>query len=277
MSSESPARFEIAKVLARSVATLRERWLTLAALVLGLHFIPSLAVGLMIKRNLRPASYDPAALAIYVAVALGPALLRCFSNAAVASASLSRTRTLVPAVVSVIAAAPALLPIWLMTQYVMILHLTRIWPYAFGLWAARHHMSGAVFGLGIFLVQFVPFLVAVAALGVVTPVVLAERRALPAALGRTWRLMRGNRWKVLALYMLVVVGVNLVSLLEPAINALIAGRVEGIWLNETLSWAMTAILDLMGAFWGALTALSYLELRRVAEGEPLEEVVEHFA
>jgi hypothetical protein len=44
-----------------------------------------------------------------------------------------------------------------------------------------------------------------------------------------------------------------------------------------MSWALSAVYDVVGALWVVIVASSYVELRRVREGPPEQELAEVFA
>jgi hypothetical protein len=271
------ARFDIGRVLGRSFATLGERWLTLAVLVLGLHFAVSLTVGLTVKTHYRPGSHDLPSFAAHVGVALGLILVRSVSAAAVVSASLTPRQNAARAVAAVLGVLPALLPVWLASEYATLWGFYDTWNGLSAGWikTQRYEMVGLV-ALGSGLSGLVILLVSAAAAGVYSPVVLAERRGLAAAFVRAWRLLRGARWRMVALYAMVMTVLIVLAVVDAAVGASI--RMSGqIALYHTFNWAMTAVMDCIGAFWSIIAASAYLELRRVKEGEPADEVAQVFA
>jgi hypothetical protein len=110
-------------------------------------------------------------------------------------------------------------------------------------------------------------------LGVLTPVVIAERPGVFGAAARTARLMSGGRWKFLGLYLLI----QLVAL-TPRTLANLVLLVSGdgsLMLAQTL--IVSLLTDVALAVWAVLTAASYREFCRVHDGAAPGEVAEIFA
>jgi hypothetical protein len=271
------SRFEISAVLRRSFATVRERWLTFAVLVLVLHFAVSLATSLLVQPHYHAGDHDLAVFAWHVALVLSLVLVRCVSTAAVVAASLTRAQGVGDSLSAVAGSLPTLIPIWMAGEYSLVGGFYNDWTGFFSAWARSHQPDQLVsIVLSIDFVEIVIGLASVAMLGVLTPVVLGERRSLVSAIGRTWRLTSRARLRIVALYLIVMAVLVLVSFAATGIGVQmrLAGQTA---VREVFQWVMTAIDDIAGAFWSVVAASAYLELRRVKEGEPAEEVAQVFA
>jgi len=247
-------------------------------LVLGLHFAVSLATSLIVKSDYKYGSQDAQAFAVHVAVVLGLIFVRCFSTAAVVSASLARGGNAASAISSVLLALPTLLPIWLADSWGTIWWLWDSWTGLLVKLVESQDLSvpPSSLLLAIRFVQTVGPIASVALLGLLSPVVLAERRKLFDGVFRTWRLMSGARWRVVALYVMVTAALFACASIDGAIQRTFL-RGAPPTTSATFGWAMTAVYDCVGALWSVMAASAYLELRRVKEGEPAEEVAQVFA
>lgn len=124
--------------------------------------------------------------------------------------------------------------------------------------------AGILAGLGIalgFVLLVVPGLVLLTWWAVVAPVVVMERPAITAALGRSRALVRGNGWPVFGVLALLVI---LQALLGAVIGALIGG-LGGSGIGSALAGLIANVL--VAPLSGLAAATMYLRLRRI-HGEP---------
>ena len=273
--------FSVRNVLGRSFGVVRQRWPVLALLTFGLAFAPSLAFRLLVSGGYRRGSHDILAFATSCAETLGILLLAQFSRSAVVGLSLApndRGGSLA-ALRPVLGMLPTLIAVWLVSDYDTFRGFWFAWsnPLQGLLSAHRPPDIWPVILVGT-LTSFIPLvvdLISVSALGVVTPVIIAEQRTLFGALGRTWRLMSGSRWKVLALYLLVfAIGV---ALSFPELGLRMAYRASphsGAY--QAVLWGFSAAYEVLDAFFAVMLASSYLELRRLREGAPHEQLATVF-
>ena len=203
--AEASPTLSIRVVLARSLDAVRRHWPVLGLLTYGLGFLPLLALSLGIHLSYRHGHDDPAALAISLARTLAVAFCMHFARATVTSVVVKPGGGAARALASTIAALPALVPLWLASEYDTFWSYWVAWSWSGDL----HGASTAIItrlemqSLATLLVTLVIALGSAAALGVLSAVVIAERLTLPSAVIRCWGLMRGNRWRVVALYVLV--------------------------------------------------------------------------
>jgi hypothetical protein len=113
------------------------------------------------------------------------------------------------------------------------------------------------------------------------PVVIVERRRLIPALGRAWNLVSGNRWRLLALFVVVGVIGSLPGILGPIVTLPIteaihhSGRMADFRsVERPVSRAFEVIV---ASVWPVMTGVIYLELRRLREGIADGDVSEIFA
>jgi hypothetical protein len=272
--TQPPARFDVGRVISRSFAVGRERWLTLTLLILGVGFTPILIARSVAEPKHHVAAHDLGGLAVNGAWSLGPALLQHFALAAVVRASVGPKEEagFIATVRSVLIASPILFPAWLASEYDTFFSLWNDWTQTFrlppGLWARLVFLFG---GLGL---DIAVAAVAVAAVGVFTPVALSEHGDIRRSLIRSWRLMSGGRRGVVALYLVLFVVVVIISAV---------GGIAAIWLrsggtpNAVVGWTVRALSTVVIDFWGVLVAVSYLDLRRLHDGALPDQLAEVFA
>jgi len=266
-------------VLARSFGVVRQRWLSLALLTYGLGFAPRLVLRLTVSSSYHRGSHDVRAFAIYCAESLGVLLLLQLSRWAVTSVALAskgRGRLLAEAC-SVLGMLPTLLAVWLVSDYDVFWSFWFAWTNPLdGLIHARAFDEN-VLVLIVLLNSLIPLIISlltVTTLGVLTPVILAERKPFASAVIRTWRLMRGSRGRILALYA-VILGAEFVGGL-PETVLVIAQRGNHGGNLLFVSWVEGAVGDAIEAFWAVILASAYLELRLLREGPPHEQLAQVF-
>ncbi|HWF00541.1 MAG TPA: hypothetical protein VG248_12145, partial [Caulobacteraceae bacterium] len=117
--------------------------------------------------------------------------------------------------------------------------------------------------------------------GVLIPVVLVEKEGLGPALARAWRLLSGDRWRFLALYVVF----SVVSLVPTMIADVIMVPIAlGMHATHRLADYFRVQMAVVGALsvvvnaaFQVMVAIAYLELRRAREGVSVEEASEIFA
>ena len=147
-------------------------------------------------------------------------------------------------------------------------------------------------GIGLFfgfLFLIVPGVMLACAWCVTVPALVAERRGIIEAFGRSAELTRGNRWRIFALFLLYVVAYFILATVVGAIiNALgLAGAVGGAagsQDSEAALGAMTPFMVVLNMFNSTLSALLgatgaavlYVELRKAREGLGSESLAKIF-
>lgn len=270
--------FEIGRVLRRSLVVTRERWPTLLTLTFGLQWGAPRVLGLVVHSSYRSGSRDVAGFVLVVALTLANSLIFYISRAALMQCALQPTRESSPiaAVKSLVAVLPTLAPIWLAQEYATVWRLWSRWT-DLGATLIRSAGANAILALveGPILIEAAITLAAAAAFGVFTPVVIVERRNLVAALGRAGALLRGARWKFVAIFLLF--GVAEIAVSAPQL-ALQIGRLGPHTIAmQITAWITSAASDGVSAFWAVVIAVAYEELRNVREGAPHNRLAEVFA
>jgi hypothetical protein len=264
-------------VLGRSFGVVRQRWPALALLTFGLGYAPDLVVHLTTQIQYGHGSQYAVATVLYWTRAVSFALVLQFSRSTVVAASLGSSRSLLGAVGSVLRSSPSLLMIWIAVSYDV------VWSYAWSFPLRRLLKTDGMMGAEVLtlilvinvLVPFASALLAVAMIGLVTPVIISEHRKPISAIGRAWRLLRGSRWKLLAMYLLILAAETAIGFLEARVRQAYRADVHnGAYL--TVLWAFTALVDVFEAFWAVVLASTYLELRQLREGAPHDQVAELF-
>jgi hypothetical protein len=188
-----------------------------------------------------------------------------------AAALRQRDSTFISSVVQVLRAAPILLPFWLVSDVESAWRLFSWWSGIFSglptevqLYVSLAHAAS----------ELLLALAGTAALGVLYPVILEERRGPFEAVSRTWKLMTGVHLKVLGLYLIYVTTAAVLALLFVLIIDVSAGTT-----NETLIRGLAAVVvsKIGETWWCVATVASYLELREIKEGSPLLQTVQAFA
>jgi hypothetical protein len=117
--------------------------------------------------------------------------------------------------------------------------------------------------------------------GIIVPVVVAEGGGPFGSMARAWRLLSGNRWRLVALYAVVIVIGALPStiatvLVVPISETLhLAGKASSYFRTEIqVAGALGLIVT---AVWRVMVGVAYLELRRVKEGVSESDIAEIFA
>lgn len=260
--------FEVGRVVRRSASIVRGRWFELLVLTYVVGWGPLRIIAYTRPDGYRAGSHDLAAFGLTAAVSIGAGLIQNVALAMIMAASLrGHADSPGSSISKVLRALPALFPVWIALQ------LNTVW----GLWASWINLAQALRS-GARLVRFIAAesmleltlaVVATAAVGVLIPVVIEERRGLLWSTSRAFRLMQGARWKVIALLMLYILAVALLSIPAAVLRLSHAGTAAA-WVTSLLSAAM-------GALWCVVVAASYLELRETKEGAPHDQTAETFA
>ena len=267
-------------MLGRSFAIVRDRWLVLVLFVFGLGWAPVHVVFLTVHSGYQRGSHDLGRFAAQCALWLANSAIWYFSTATVVRAALpaEREASPLPAIMAVIAALPMLFPIWLSDQYDTLLSFWLSWTDVIARIVGRSHARGDLLMAFVWVrlaTDIAISLAAAGAVGVLMPVVLAERRGLIGSLARTWRLMAGSRWRFVALFLLYCAVGFAIGFLRTTFQI---GRSHGgTEFEVALNWVVGALDAGIDGFWAVIVAGCYLELRVIRDGPPHDQAAEVFA
>ncbi|HEY3800795.1 MAG TPA: hypothetical protein VGL58_20770 [Caulobacteraceae bacterium] len=257
-----PVRLKIDDVQKRTIAILRERWTPILILSFGLGFFPQLLLGLGLPTPYRTGSHDAVAFTLQTVKVVGEDLLASFASATVIAAALSTHRRTLTAssVKAVTAGLPILALIWGIDEAEHGWSLWLLWNRGFP--TTRSPMSIAFEAVASDWAFLFVSVAAFLTVGLVTPVILAERNGMLTSLRTALRLSDGSRWPLFG--MLVLYGIVLAILTIPSAAVVLAHAGKGI--TQTLSWIDTAVYHAVGTVWWVAMAASYLELKRLHDG-----------
>ncbi|UVK53422.1 glycerophosphoryl diester phosphodiesterase membrane domain-containing protein [Mesorhizobium sp. AR02] len=101
------------------------------------------------------------------------------------------------------------------------------------------------------------------------PVLIQEKRNILDSMARSRDLTKGNRWALLGLWLILIVGGTLVGFAAPRLV---------VSLNFTFGLIVEALVKAaVTVFSSVATAISYIELRQVKEGTSVEQLAEIFS
>jgi len=126
----------------------------------------------------------------------------------------------------------------------------------------------------------IPFFFLVTRWAVVFAIVVAERSGVRGAFSRSAELTAGARWKVLGLGILVIIVAWLILAVGGVISFLVigmAGRAAGAMTMNPIALAVSAIANTITlAYWSAMQASLYVELRDWKDGPSADRLAEIF-
>jgi hypothetical protein len=251
--------------------------MAIGLLSFGLGWAPRLVMSLTVHSHYKAGSHDLVTFGARVAIVMCATMLSFLSLAAVTRVALTGREATSPitAVRSVITALPVLGPVWLACDYDSYWNLFVAWNGGWRGLAAGDIDQLVMLSETTSLMEVALLVASFAACGILTPVALAEHRTLWGSLTRGWRLMRGSRWRMIGLYFLYGVVVTVLS--SPTALILIATHqaVEAGWATY-LGWGVAVAMEIVESIWAVILAVAYLELRRIREGAPHEQLAEIF-
>jgi hypothetical protein len=139
---------------------------------------------------------------------------------------------------------------------------------------------GFVFGLGVWIgmiLLIVPGIIIMVMWSVAGPALVVERDGVMMALSRSSELTSGSRWKIFALFLLLLViyGIIFGALGVVGLSTLGAAAGDGLSVGYIVASAISAIL--LNLIWGTVQPSLYVELREAKEGKSLENLEQVFA
>lgn len=138
---------------------------------------------------------------------------------------------------------------------------------------------GFIFGIGIMVGTFlliIPGIIIMLMWSVAAPAVVVERDGVMRALSRSAELTKGFRWKILGLFLVLLV----VYILLFALIAVLGFRsmpATGARFDASVLIANVVTAFVMNLLWGTIQPALYLELRQAKEGGSLEDLEQVFA
>jgi hypothetical protein len=269
----STPHLSIGRVIAASLGLVRRRWLAVALIVAAWWM---LGLGEHYAHHLWPdrgGAHDPRGFALREAVYVVDLALRWTLDAALVAVALQPPGqgSVTKALGVALKAFPALLPFRIVSSFLSV--SSDIWLLAF---ANLPDEQLGYIELGVSAVLVLTGLMMTAAWGVIVPVVLAERRSPITAFSRSWRLLAGNRWKLVILSVLMgAIQVAPAFLVAPLAALFREPHAFHLYLQYVLPIA-GAVGSIVEAIWLVMTAVAYMELRWLKEGATPAEAVEVF-
>ena len=276
-TSATVPRLDLGRVIGRSFAIIRERWR-----VLGFFVLVYLAISWVFRFATpdfrQPGSQDPQRFAVGVAFTIALTFvvwLRTSALVATALAPPSARRSARGALELALQGFPTLLPFFLVAA---------LPDFAQTLWVrwsgfAPNQIAKA--SLALSAGRTIYALAIAGGWGVLIPVVLAEKEGLGPSLARAWRLLSGDRWRFVALYVIAsVVGFAPTMIADVIMVPIALGMHATHRLGDYFRVQMAvvgALSVVVNAAFQVMVAVAYLELRRVREGVGVEEASEIFA
>ncbi len=139
---------------------------------------------------------------------------------------------------------------------------------------------GLIFGFGValgWILLIVPGIIIMVMWSVAGPAVVVEREGVMAALRRSQELTKGDRWKIFALF-LVLLAIYVIlfgSLVVFGLTTMTATSAQSFGLGQVLLNVVTA--SVVNLLWGTIQPSIYLELRQEKEGGSLQNLEQVFA
>jgi hypothetical protein len=126
-------------------------------------------------------------------------------------------------------------------------------------------LLGIAIGFGLILLV-VPGVILALMWCVAVPAYVVEQPALFDAFGRSADLTRGNRLRILALGVLWVVAAIIISIVIGMVGGILGFVSGGLYLYVSAAIVQPLIAAISGAVGATLSAVLYIELRRIREG-----------
>lgn len=293
-------RFSFGKTLSDTFTVIGANFRTMALLVLILYAAPMLVYSLVAYQWTR--ALLEAANPLTAFVTIGPAmmvgtivsmLLYVISQIALTWVTLRGTAGHRPMLGEALAATlrfflPGLgvLLIFYLILAIVLFGFGMFFVVVVGATAAAGDGGGALAAVGMTLLAIPVFVFLIGFLSTVfiaaLPACMAEPAGVLASFGRSWRLTRGNRWKVFALLLLIGIGAMLVSgsVSLAAAPMMLAGFPTGAAASPVALLPMVALQtignSIMLLVLYPLTAAIYVNLRESKEGVAHDRIADIF-
>jgi hypothetical protein len=135
-----------------------------------------------------------------------------------------------------------------------------------------------LFGLGItigFILLIVPGIFLILMWAVAVPSLVVERAGVFAAFRRSAELTKGARWKILGLFLILLVIYWLMSILVGIAGLGVYSPATGLTLGGVLGSVIVGTV--FNALWGTIQPSLYVELRQWKEGDSVQNLADVFA
>lgn len=137
-----------------------------------------------------------------------------------------------------------------------------------------------LFSIGVtlgFLLLIVPGIILLLMWAVAVPALVVEREGVRAAFSRSNELTKGARWKILGLFLVLIVCYWLLQILVGAIGMGSYDPNSGAGLTTSAVLGTVVMGTLFNAVWGTVQPSLYVELRQWKEGKSVEDLEQIFA
>lgn len=139
---------------------------------------------------------------------------------------------------------------------------------------------GIIFGLGVVLgalLLVVPGIIVMLMWSVAAPAVVIERQGVFSALGRSRELTKGARWKILGLFLVLLVVYWLLSIVVGLVGIEDYGAEGDPEMSVTNLIGSVLLGTIFNAVWGTIQPSLYVELRHWKEGDSTDVLEQVFA
>ena len=242
-----PAELDIGRVIQETFAVLGRHFVTFLILALILVGIPRALVGLTQVSMVRAAA---GALTF-----AGPAMYWGFLGGLVSLV----TSAILQATIITAAASD------LNGRPVSVGECLRVGLRAFLPLIGLSILLGIAIGLG-FILLIVPGILLWLAWCVAVPAYVVEQPGVFASFERSADLTRGNRLRIFALACVFVVAAIIVTIVVGAVGGILSFATAGLFVYVSAAIVSPVIAAVVGALAATLSAVLYMELRRVREG-----------
>jgi hypothetical protein len=262
-----PGSLNLGLVFADAGRILRSKFFTLVGLSLLLGGAPGLivqTVSSVANAQVHPTLADSAGRALVTLAVLLLGALGWLTQQRIAFDVLTdQRRSLTDAVAAGLRVLVVLVPLTLVTAWWYF-----VWPFLSPLdaWRSQSLVSFAGFLTDVVLLAF---------LGMTDMAVIAERRRLIPALGRSVALLRHGRWPLVLFYVLYRAAGVVPRAFLPALLTAVSGGIDaGAWRAAYL--ASGAPVLVLGVLWTAFSTGYYRQLARLADGAAPAEIAATF-
>jgi hypothetical protein len=272
-----PSALDIRETLQLSFNLVRRDWPWIVLLFVALGVAPAIGSIVFLHSGYRSGSHDLRTFAIYAGEAVALSLLAYFWPLTITALGVESRGERSPSKAFAIALAsvPTLLPLWVFTHSQMVFRLWMAWTH----WRPAGPLPGAKLAsvvLWVGLLEIITNMLVLVGAGIVSAVVVGERRGTVGSLSRAWRLMSGSRWRLVALSFLIKAGAFVADLIWPLWRAALRSSHAGAAIPAG-DWAIFGLGRGVDAIWAIVLAAAYLELRRAREGVVEGDVAQIFA
>jgi hypothetical protein len=266
------ANLRLGRVISRAFTSIGRRWRPLGFFVLA-YLAVEWADQAFVRLRYHAGQHD-AALAAGVALYLGFSLLLWFRDTALTATVLqasSAKASILQALADAVRAFPTLAPFFIFANLPSVGQA--LWRDWFGVHRSVSDALSYALWSGLGEVAFA--LVVTGCFGVVVPVVVGERQDLVASLRRAWGLLAGSRWRLLVLFVVVMVLAATPSLIATLSYARLGPEARPFLRTElaVAGW----IGSVLFSTWQVFVSAAYMELVRNERGALDDEIVQVFA